>query len=283
MIVKKYVMHLLKLVGLLSVLFLIGCSNAKPDEVEEVVQPTVVKLPTPTVPSTAVSGRGELVTKTLSLIVEGETEAHDYLLYLPEEFDPNQSWPLIYYLHGAGSRGEDIERIRQESFLSDVGRTVQLPAIVIAPQAPTGSVWDDRIPTLEALLDGVTETYPVDENRIYLTGFSMGGFGTWAWGLENPDRFAAIVPVAGGLLRGSTVPHYICDLQNTAVWAFASAGDTVVPASRTEILVDALNECGAANVQLTVYDDVNHTAAGTLPYLASSDLYEWLWAQSLSN
>ena len=277
-------MKIFALIGL--TLFIVGCISAESSVIESESLPTASIAPTltPTIEPTAVSGSGELVTQTIFLTVDGETEAHDFLLYLPEEYDPEQLWPLIIYLHGAGSRGDDIERIRQESFLSDVGRTLQLPAIVVAPQAPTGTVWDNRIPTLEALLDAIETTYPIDTNRIILTGFSMGGFGTWAWGLENPGRFAAIVPVAGGFLRGNTVPLYICDLQDTAVWAFASAGDTIVPASRTEVLVDALvEECGAENIQITVYEDVDHGAAGTLPYLRSSDLYDWLWEQSLSN
>lgn len=261
---------------LLVLVFVSGCSVNLAPAPTATVTPTV----TPQATSTPIPGIGERTIQTINVSDGGTTTAHEYILYLPEDYSPDTEWPLIVYLHGAGARGSDIQRVRSEAFVASLGVSLDLPAIIVAPQAPDGQIWDNRLPTLEAFLAAVEQDYAVDSRRIYLTGFSMGGFGTWAWGLSNPDRFAALVPVAGGSF-GNSRPDNMCDLGDTAVWVFVSTADRVVPASLSESLVEQLQECGAENVQITVYDDANHGITGSRPYVVGSKLYDWLLQQEL--
>ena len=282
---KVNTFHPFFVIGTIALLFLLAsCTSASPPTPTPIpATETPAPTATPAATATPIAGLDDVTEQSLTLDFGNGEQPYDYLLYLPEDYTPEESWPLVLYLHGAGSRGNDIGMVNGESFLNELGTLNHVPAIVVAPQAASGSIWDDQISTLEAFLTAVEETYPVDSNRIYLTGFSMGGFGSWAWGLENPNRFAAIVPTAGGFFAANPVPENICDLKDTAVWGFASTADTTVPGSLTEDIVLALEACGAENVQMTIYDDATHIAAGARPYYSTSDLYEWLWAQSLEN
>ena len=121
-----------------------------------------------------------------------------YLLSLPEGYgeDAARRCPLLLFLHGIGERGEDLERIKRHGLPRVIERGDRLPFIVASPQCPPGEWWD--VGTLVALLDEVEERYAVDPDRIYVTGLSMGGYGTWRLALAQPERFAAIAPICGG-------------------------------------------------------------------------------------
>ena len=133
---------------------------------------------------------------------------------------------------------------------------------------------------ITALVDWIETQYTIDPQRIYLTGFSMGGYGTWALGLSSPDRFAALVPVAGGWESGSdAVPPNICDLASKPIWVFHGAQDETVKPAQSEVLVNALRACGS-DVRFTLLPKTAHAASGVLPY-TGSELYDWLLQQSL--
>lgn len=266
-------------IGMFGILFLLAGCVASSTTLNPA---TETPAPTPAATATAVVGIGAQTVQSFELTVDGKTETHDVLLYLPKDYTMQDRWPLIVYLHGANSRGDDIYQLLGDSFPKKLGTSLHIPAIVVAPQAPRGTIWDGQIEVLEALLTAVEARYQVDSEKIVLTGFSMGGFGTWAWGLEAPERFAALVPVAGGSLQYGASPPQLCDLKDTPVWAFASTADTVVPASRTEPLIEGLVACGAEQAQITVYDDASHNLAGTRPYLKDSPLYPWLWQEILA-
>ena len=121
-----------------------------------------------------------------------------YLLYLPEEYeaDKKKKWPVMMFLHGAGERGDNIERVKVHGPPKLIEKGEKLPFIVVAPQCPKNKIWNND--SLLALLDHVLEVHRADANRVYLTGLSMGGFGTFNFGLSHPDRFAAIAPICGG-------------------------------------------------------------------------------------
>ncbi len=122
--------------------------------------------------------------------------------------------------------------------------------------------------------------YAVDSNRIYLTGLSMGGFGTWRLALRYPERFAAIVPIAGGYITESdAIPENICDLKDVPIWAFHGAQDTVVLPRQSEIMVNALQGCDG-HVRFTPYTGAEHEGSWQLAY-ADPELYEWLLQQTL--
>ena len=157
-----------------------------------------------------------------------------YLLYLPEGYgaEPDRRWPLILFLHGRGESGSNLDRVKRHGLARRLDEGLELPAIVVSPQCPAGGWWTTDV--LSALLDEVSEQYAVDADRVYVTGLSMGGYGTWALARRYPDRFAAIAPVCGG---GD--PARACTIRHVPVWAFHGAKDDVVAFEKSEEMVAA--------------------------------------------
>jgi predicted peptidase len=201
-----------------------------------------------------------------------------YLLYLPVDYgkDPQQKWPLILFLHGSGERGSDLELLKRQPLPKTLDRQKDFPFIVISPQLSLAMAnWSDLIEPVKTLLDQIQASYSVDTQRIYLTGLSMGGFGTWEFALRYPRRFAAIVPIAGGYrFQSHAIPENICDLKDLPVWVFHGAQDTNVLPAQSEEMVEALRACGG-KVRFTLYPDADHSASWTRAY-ANPDVYKWL-------
>ncbi|MEH2326709.1 MAG: prolyl oligopeptidase family serine peptidase [Nostoc sp.] len=173
--------------------------------------------------------------------------------------------PTILFLHGAGQRGSNLDDVKKYGVAKIVEQQADFPFIVISPQCPRGEYWN--IERLSALLDRVIASYPVDPERVYLTGLSMGGYGTWHLAAAQPERFAAIAPICGG---GN--PKAARNLKNLPVWAFHGAKDNVVPLSESEIMVSAL-KARNGNVKFTVYPEANHDS-WTQTY-NNPELYKW--------
>ena len=195
----------------------------------------------------------------------------DYLLYLPKDYDQRESWPLVIFLHGAGERGNDLELVKKHGPPKLIDGGKDFPAIVVSPQCKQGKWWHAQLLELTALVDSIESKYKVDKSRIYLTGLSMGGFGTWALAAYTPDRFAALVPICGG---GESLAALA--LVRTPVWAFHGAKDPVVPLKRSEDMVEALKRF-KGNVQFTVYPDALHDS-WTATY-DNADVWKWLFEQ----
>jgi predicted peptidase len=158
-----------------------------------------------------------------------------------------------------------------------VGRDVAARFIVVAPQCPRDEVWDSR--GLLALLDEVEREFHPDAARVFVTGLSMGGFGTWTLGMRHPGRIAAIAPICGGGRIADVTTALRTDpaaLQGLAVWAFHGAQDRVVPLAESERMIMALKAAHVARVKLTVYPEAQHDA-WTETY-ANPELYAWLLA-----
>jgi len=190
----------------------------------------------------------------------------DYLLFLPEGYAKgDRRWPLILFLHGAGETGNDVSRVKRHGPPKVVEKKKDLPFIVVSPQSPTRG-WN--VEALNALLDEVVSKYRVDTDRVYLTGLSMGGYGTWALAAAHPERFAAIVPICGG---GN--PATAKRLKHLPVWVFHGARDPVVPVANSEAMVKALKEAGA-DVKFTVYPEAGHDS--WTPTYDNPELYDWL-------
>ncbi len=192
-----------------------------------------------------------------------------YLLYLPRGYGENkeQKWPVMLFLHGAGERGDDLNLVKKHGPPKLVEQGRDLPFLVVSPQCPSGSWWTEQLDALMALLDEVQSEYTVDPDRVYLTGLSMGGFGSWALGCRHPERFAAITPICGG------GEWFLADrLKSVPVWAFHGAKDPVVPLRESQEMATALQRAGG-NVQLTVYPEAQHDC-WTETY-NSPKLYEW--------
>ena len=121
-----------------------------------------------------------------------------YLLYLPADYidDGSRSFPLMLFLHGSGERGDDLQLVKKNG-PPKVAVKMNLPFIILSPQCPMSEPWWN-IENVKVLLDDIISRYPVDRDRIYVTGLSMGGFGTWEMIMKYPDLFAAAAPVCGG-------------------------------------------------------------------------------------
>ncbi|QDS87821.1 Endo-1,4-beta-xylanase Z precursor [Rosistilla ulvae] len=193
----------------------------------------------------------------------------DYLLYLPKDYDKQKSWPLVLFLHGAGERGDDLDLVKMHGPPRLVEEGKEFPFIVVSPQCPKGRWWREF--ELMALLDDVIATHNVDEDRVYVTGLSMGGFGSWGLAAFSPDRFAAIAPICGG-----GEPRSTRNFTHVPVWAFHGAKDTAVPLERTQAMIDALKRQGA-EPKLTIYPEAGHDS-WTETY-NNPAFYEWLLAQ----
>jgi predicted peptidase len=205
----------------------------------------------------------------------------DYLLYAPAAIRTNRprTWPLVVFLHGYGERGADPELLTAQPLPRTLARTTSFPAIVLSPQLPLRfGGWSEMIGPVDALVQRLEVRYPVDHRRVYLTGLSTGGFGTWEYGLRHPSRFAALVPIAGGYPGASGAPPGICALRDMPIWAFHGALDTIVPPYQTEALVKALRACGSKVVRLTLYPGVDHFGSWPRAY-ADPALWRWLFSQ----
>ena len=204
--------------------------------------------------------------------------AADYLLYLPTDYATNtsQRWPLVLFLHGAGERGTNLWKVAKHGPPKLVAQGTNFPFIVVSPQCPAGKIWSNDL--LLALLDDVESRYAVDSHRVYLTGNSMGGFGTWSLGLSHPERFAAIAPICGG---GDFITPLLADKRQLArlpVWAFHGAKDPVVPVTESERMVGLMKKMGATEVKFTVYPEALHDC-WTETY-ANPELFEWFLQHS---
>ncbi|HID54914.1 TPA: phospholipase [Candidatus Poribacteria bacterium] len=197
-----------------------------------------------------------------------------YLLFLPDEYvrGTKRKWPLILFLHGAGERGDDLNLLKRHGIPKITEERPDFPFIAVSPQCPRYSWWTAEIESLKTLLDHIVESYPVDTDRVYLTGLSMGGFGTWRLAASYPERFAAIAPICGG---GD--PKWAPRLKDIPAWVFHGAKDEIVPLSESERMVEALKACGG-NVRFTVYPDAGHDS-WTRTY-ENPELYEWFLQHS---
>jgi len=221
-----------------------------------------------------------LPAKKLKISVNREIEMQ-FLYCLPKGYSPQGSkrWPLMLFLHGAGERGTNVQRVAIHGPPKLLKQGKEFPFIIIAPQCPEGDRWHDD--ALLELLNRVISEYAVDTNRVYLTGLSMGGYGTWKLGIAHPERFAAIVPICGG---GETIGVLLAGrergaaLKSLPVWAFHGAKDPVVSPAESERMVNALKKLGVKEVKLTIYPEAQHDS-WTETY-NNPELYEWLAKQS---
>ncbi len=206
------------------------------------------------------------ITKTLSC---------KYLLFLPEGYGQQEKrWPLMLFLHGAGERGDDLNKVKVHGPPKIVEKQKDFPFIIVSPQCPEDDWWTQKTEVLINLLDDIVAQYDVDVDRVYLTGLSMGGYGSWALASEYPDRFAAVVPICGG---GNRIMSIF--LKDMPIWAFHGAKDSVVPVEESKDLVEAINARGG-NAKLTIYPEANHDS-WTETY-NNQEVYDWLLEHRLT-
>ncbi|ATC66239.1 phospholipase [Nibricoccus aquaticus] len=195
----------------------------------------------------------------------------DYLLCLPEDYSANRRtrWPLVVFLHGLGERGPDLNAVKRHGLprLAEAG--MKFPFILVSPQCPADSWWNAA--AIDAFVATICSQLRVDLDRVYLTGLSMGGYGTWTTACFNPARYAAIAPICGG----GEVRH-AAQLRQVPVWAFHGAKDRVVRPARSQAMVKGVRDAGGS-AKLTVFPRLEHNSWD--PAYAKPELLTWLLAQ----
>jgi predicted peptidase len=222
----------------------------------------------------------------LLLVNKGDTLP--YRLLKPVNPGSKEQFPLVIFLHGAGERGKDNEvhiKHISELFLDERNRG-KYPCYLVAPQCPKNDQWADysgnEVGASEAtkplqmvmrLIEQITKEYPIDQTRIYITGLSMGGFGTWDLLSRYPNKFAAAIPICGG---GS--PLSAPQIKHIPIWAFHGALDPIVPPQKSREMVLALQEAGGIP-GYTEYPDVEHDS--WVHAYKEPHLIHWLFKQKL--
>lgn len=214
--------------------------------------------------------------KIKSDIIEKNNISLDYLFYLPEDYknDKDKKWPTILFLHGMGERGDDLELVKIHGVPKIVDSKKDFQFIAISPQCPIDFVWRDEemLIALESLLLKIIKNFRVDKSRLYVTGLSMGGRGTWAIAAYRSDLFAAAAPICGG---GD--PTTASRLTKLPFWVFQGALDEVHFPKESEIMIKSLKNKGG-EVRYTLYPELHHDS-WTITY-DNSELYKWFLSKS---
>lgn len=235
---------------------------------------------------------GQVVESTKQMKQKVGDHQLQYLLQEPNGTKPKSGWPLLLFLHGYGECGTDIELVKVHGPPKLKSKFKQLDqCVIVAPQCPKQSWW--RVAALRELLNEVAkERGDIDSNRIYVSGLSMGGYGTWSLLSHYPGLFAAAIPVCGGGdplqlprrtsskksgIKNEFQPDGLKKVQ-IPIWTFHGSKDTAVPQLETEQLISLLKEAGRDDVKFTIYPEAGHVGAWQKAY-GDPKTWEWLFNQ----
>ena len=218
---------------------------------------------------------GDMPTGFLNVETTVGEETRRAVIYVPAEYSPDLAWPMVVFLHGAGERGDDGLIPTEVGIGSAIRRFPdRYPAIVLFPQCPADAYWNSIEDHLDALMALARERYRIDEDRLYLTGLSMGGYGCWTWGAATAERWAAMMPICGGGnvndlggLMKEPMPDdaypplkdRVKALAKMPIWAFHGLADETVPSFRTKQMVRMLENEGG-EPRHTEYEGVGHNS-----------------------
>ena len=186
--------------------------------------------------------------------LHNNTEQLPYMVTVPSDFSPDEHLPLIVFLHGAGERGTDLQKINVHGIPKLFGANPDyrgLRAVTLSPQCPPDDVWSAHVFALRALIEHVTAEYGCDPNRVSITGISMGGFGTWYTAMAYPTLFAAIAPCCGGGMAWNA------EVLTMPVWAFHGLKDRAVDPRHTIEMAEKLEKCNP-RFKCSLYEGVGH-------------------------
>jgi len=205
-----------------------------------------------------------------ALDVEKDTKIH-YLKYLPKDYSKaGKKWPLMIFLHGRGESGDKLQIVKKWGPPRIVETKSDFPFVLISPQCPDGRIGHNT-KHIKKLIDDTIKNHNIDTHRVYLTGLSMGGFGSWKLAAEHPEFFAAVAPICGG-----GKPETAEKLKDVPIWAFHGDKDSVVPLSQTTDITNAIKEVGGKKIKVTIYKDVGHDSWRKA--YADKELYKWFLA-----
>jgi predicted peptidase len=247
----------------------------------------------------ALQSSARVQTGFLDRSVEVSGKSYRYQVYVPIDFRSKKSWPVILFLHGSGERGSDGLLQTNVGLPTAIRlKRSRFPFVVVIPQCSADSIWStpDMEAQAMAALDATIKEFHGDRNRLYLTGLSMGGYGVWQFAIDHPARFAALVPICGGVHGPSDWPELRVNLPadskgdpyaevarligKTPVWIFHGDADDSVPVEESRHMAAALKAAGA-NFKYTEYPGVGHNSWDKA--YAEPDLVSWLLAQSLNH
>ena len=195
-----------------------------------------------------------------------------YTQYLPKDFDPKKKYPLVFFLHGAGERGDDLDLACFHGPMKYVREDNQeYPFIIIAPQCPKEKYWACFTESLIAFMDYICETLPVDEDRVCLTGLSMGGTGTWMLAMADPKRFACIVPICGSGIYWNAE-----SIKNLPIMIYHGDNDEAVPITESIAMMKAVNKLGG-HAEIKICYGKGHNV-WEIAYQDPA-LYDWMMKQ----
>jgi predicted peptidase len=200
-------------------------------------------------------------------------EKMQYIIGYPDDYKQGEKRPILFFLHGAGTRGTDIEKLNNNVFFSEAEKVKNFPFIVIAPLCK--DTWYDVFETLKRFTITLSNMPYADKKHIYAMGASMGGYGVWQLGMSLPEIFAGIVPICGGGLYWDAGK-----LANVPVWAFHGELDVLVYAEESKKMVEKVNKAGG-NAKLTLLPDVYHDA--WLAVFNNQEVYDWLLSLENNN
>lgn len=206
--------------------------------------------------------------------INSKDYALPFVIYTPENI--NGKLPLIIQLHGAGevgNGGEDLVKVEIHG-LANLFKRKDYDVITVMPQCPSDSFWIAEIPTVHELIMRIIANYPVDEKRIYLTGLSMGGYGTWNIACRYPNLFAAIAPICGGGMVWKA-PRVL----DMPIWAWHGTEDSIVYPSETINMINAIRKVRTndSEIKMTLVDGVGHDVWHRA---YKEELVDWLLSKS---
>ena len=198
-----------------------------------------------------------------------------YLQYTPQNVKEGEKLPLLIFLHGAGERGDDLDLVARHGYFKHARAGKEYPFSMVGPQCPADKSWGCYIESLNEFLDYILRTLPVDPDRVYLTGLSMGGTGTWMWSIANPERFAAVAPVCG-----TGIYWYAGQLLHKPLWVFHGDKDDICLPIESINMVESIRRRGG-NPRFTLYPGVGHNAWEQA--YSDPELVKWFTEQKRSS
>lgn len=190
-----------------------------------------------------------------------------YVIRYPENYREGEKYPVILFLHGAGTRGTDIEVLKKNAFFGLTAEHADFPFVTVAPQCHS-ETWFDHFETLKRLVADIRASEFADPNRLYVIGASMGGYATWQLTMSMPEMFAAAVPICGGGMYWDAGR-----LKHVPIWAFHGDSDKTVLTEDSVKMVNAVNKKGG-DAKLTIYPETGHDA-WTATY-KNADVFAWM-------